>query len=134
MPLMESVVAPETDQDSVELAPEVIVAGFAENDEIAGGCVFRTVTETGAEVVELFDVSVATAARVWPPSATEVVFQEKAHAPDVIGAPSGPPSSRNWTLATATLSAAFAVTETSPDTVDPAAGAVIDTVGGVVSA
>ena len=44
------------------------------------------------------------------------------------------PSSLNWTPSTATLSDASAVTVTGPETVAPAAGAVIDTVGGVVSA
>ena len=39
----------------------------------------------------------------------------------------------NWTPATATLSAAEAVTETTPDTEAPLAGAVMETVGGVVS-
>ena len=43
------------------------------------------------------------------------------------------PSTRNWTPATATLSEAVACSATVPDTV-PAAGAVIETVGGVVSA
>ena len=43
------------------------------------------------------------------------------------------PSSRNCTPATPTLSAALAVTVTDPDTVAPAAGPVIDTVGGVTS-
>ena len=42
------------------------------------------------------------------------------------------PSSRNCTAATATLSLAFAVTVTEPDT-EPPVGAVIATVGGVVS-
>ena len=39
----------------------------------------------------------------------------------------------NCTPATPTLSVAFAVTETVPDTMPPAAGAVIDTVGAVLS-
>ena len=44
------------------------------------------------------------------------------------------PSRRNCTLVTPTLSAAVALTATlAPDTVAPAAGAVTDTVGGVVS-
>jgi hypothetical protein len=43
------------------------------------------------------------------------------------------PSTWNCTLATPTLSAAFAKTLTGPETLAPAAGALIDTVGGVVS-
>ena len=43
------------------------------------------------------------------------------------------PSNRNCTLATPTLSEAFAVTVIVPLTVTPFAGEEIDTVGGVVS-
>jgi hypothetical protein len=43
------------------------------------------------------------------------------------------PSNWNWTLATLTLSVAFAETATVADTFAPFAGAVIVTVGGVVS-
>ncbi len=43
------------------------------------------------------------------------------------------PSSKNWTLATPTLSEAFAVTETVPETDAPLTGDVIETDGGVVS-
>src|SRR5919201_5151408 len=43
------------------------------------------------------------------------------------------PSRRNWTLATPTSSDAFAARATVPERVAPAAGAVSDTVGGVVS-
>ena len=48
-------------------------------------------------------------------------------------APSATPSSVNWTFVTPTLSDAFAVTVTVPETVAPAAGAVTATVGEVVS-
>src|SRR5207247_438930 len=44
------------------------------------------------------------------------------------------PSTRNCTPATPTLSEAEALTVTDPDTVDPEAGAVMPTAGGVVSA
>lgn len=47
--------------------------------------------------------------------------------------PAFAPSNWNCTLATPTLSEAFAVTLTVPETVLPAAGEVIETVGGVVS-
>src|SRR5205814_7210722 len=43
------------------------------------------------------------------------------------------PSSLNWTPTTPTLSDAPAVTVVVPETVDPPAGAVMLTVGGVVS-
>ena len=52
----------------------------------------------------------------------------------VSSAPRFAPSSLNCTPATLTLSDAVAVTVTVPETVAPAAGAVIETVGGVVSA
>jgi hypothetical protein len=51
----------------------------------------------------------------------------------VTRAPTFPPSTLNWTLATATSSDAFAVRFTVPDNVAPAAGEVMETVGGVVS-
>jgi hypothetical protein len=47
--------------------------------------------------------------------------------------PTFAPSSWNCTLATPMLSEAFAVTLTVPETVAPAAGALIETVGAVVS-
>ena len=43
------------------------------------------------------------------------------------------PSTLNCTPTTPTLSAAVAANDTDPDTVAPAAGAVTDTVGAVVS-
>lgn len=61
-PLIESVSAPVTDQLNVELDPELMAVGFAVNDVIVG-LGFETLTVTAAEVVELFDVSVATAVR-----------------------------------------------------------------------
>ncbi len=48
-------------------------------------------------------------------------------------APRLAPSSRNWTPATPTLSAAVAVTVVVAETVAPAVGAVTETVGGVAS-
>ena len=52
----------------------------------------------------------------------------------VSSAPRAAPSSRNCTPATPTLSLAVAETVTAePETVAPLAGAVIETVGGVVS-
>ena len=52
----------------------------------------------------------------------------------VSSAPRFTPSSLNCTPTTPTLSLAVALTATvAPDTVDPPAGAVIATVGGVVS-
>ena len=52
----------------------------------------------------------------------------------VSGPPSGAPSTRNCTFATVPeLSLAFAAIVTVPPTSAPAAGLVIETVGGVVS-
>ena len=51
----------------------------------------------------------------------------------VSSAPSGVPPSRNCTPTTPTLSDALALTVTLPETVALLAGAVIETVGGVVS-
>ena len=69
------------------------------------------------------------------PSDALVLSQVMLYGATVSGAPSGAPSSRNWTLVTPTLSVAFAETVTvAPETVDAAAGAVSETVGTWVSA
>ena len=59
-PLIESVSAPVTDQERVELDPELMAEGLAVN-ELMVGLGFDTVTEITEEVAELFEVSVATA-------------------------------------------------------------------------
>src|SRR5690242_21492496 len=92
-----------------------------------------TVTGTGALVVVRFAVSRATAVRVCEPLATPVVFQPSEYGADVTSPPRLAPSSLNCTPATATLSLAVALTVIVPVTVAPDVGAVIDTVGGVVS-
>src|SRR6266704_730312 len=92
-----------------------------------------TVTVTAKEVARLPAASRATAVRICEPLATAVVFQDTEYGAAVSSAPSAAPSNRNWTPATPTLSEASALTLIVPDTVAPFAGAVIDTVGGVVS-
>src|SRR5438477_583236 len=72
--------------------------------------------------------------RVWTPFAVVVVSQATAYGALVSSAPRAAPSRKNWTPATPTLSAAVAVTDTGPETVAPLAGAVMLTLGGVVSA
>ncbi len=100
-----------------------------------GGVVsLLTVTVTPALVVVRLEVSRATAVSVWEPLVAPVVFQVSEYGDvPVTSAPRFAPSSLNCTPATATLSAAVAVTVTEPLTVAPAAGAVRLTVGGVVS-
>jgi len=100
---------------------------------VVSGAELLTVTVTPALVVELFDVSVAIARRVCDPLLVVVVFQEKEYGAVVSRPPAFTPSSWNCTLATPTLSEAVAVTLTVPETVAAFAGAVMDTVGGVVS-
>jgi hypothetical protein len=100
-----------------------------------GGVPFDTVTVTEVAVVLLPAASRAIAVSVCDPLVAVVEFQVVEYGAVVSAALRLPPSSRNWTLATPTLSVAFAETVTLvPDTVAPAAGAVIDTDGGVVSA
>src|SRR5207248_2814747 len=91
-----------------------------------------TVTLIG-DVAVLPAASRAIALSVWPPFVVAVVFQVTPYGLVVTSAPRFAPSSLNWTPTTATLSAAFADTAALADTVDPPAGAAIDTVGGVVS-
>src|SRR5204863_371698 len=92
-----------------------------------------TVTVTAAEVVVLPAASRARALSVCDPLAAVVVDQETAYGAAVSSVPSSPPSSRNWTPATPTLSEAVAVTVSVPLTVAPVAGAVTLTAGVVVS-
>src|SRR5215207_11563486 len=81
-----------------------------------GTTVFETVSATGAEVVELFDGSRATAVSVWPPFDAVVVVHETEYGADVSSPPRFAPSSLNCTPATASLSPAVAVTLTVPET------------------
>ena len=95
--------------------------------------VLLTVTVTPALVVAFPAASLAIARTVCDPLLAVEVFQEYAYGEVVSRLPALAPSSWNCTLATPTLSEAVAVTLTVPDTVAPLAGAVIDTVGAVVS-
>jgi len=93
-----------------------------------------TMTEIAAERVLLPAASRAMAVIEWAPLAAVVVFHETVYGDEVSSAPRLTPSSLNCTPATPTLSEAVAVSETVvPETVVPAAGAVTETVGGVVS-
>ncbi len=94
-----------------------------------------TVTLTLLLVVVLPAASRPTAVKVCAPSVAAVVSHATLYASVVSSAPRSTPSTWNWTPITPTSSAAVAVTVTeAPETVDPALGAVIETVGGVVSA
>ena len=78
--------------------------------------------------------SVALAFRTCGPFPLLLVVHDMANGDAVSGAPSGTSSTRNCTLATVPeLSVAVAVRFTLPRTSAPPAGAVIVTVGGVVS-
>src|SRR5437667_990090 len=94
---------------------------------------FITVTLTAAEVAVLPAASRATAVTLWLPFALKVVFQEIEYGAVVTSAPRFTPSSLNCTPTTPTLSVASADTVIVPDTVAPVDGAVMETVGGVVS-
>ena len=93
---------------------------------------FETVTLTGVDVVAFVAASRARALSVWTPFAVAVVFHDTEYGDVVSSAPRLFPSSKNCTPTTPTLSDAFAVTDSVPDTVEPFVGAVSDTVGGVV--
>ncbi len=75
----------------------------------------------------------ATAVNVCEPLLDVVVSHVTAYGADVSVVPGAAPSIMNCTLATPTLSFAAAATVTLPLTDDPDAGAVIVTLGGVVS-
>src|SRR5205807_5049684 len=86
-----------------------------------------------ADVVLLPAASRAMAVSVWLPLVAVVVFQDAEYGDARTSAPRFALASLNCTTSTATLSLAAAVTDTVPDTLAPAAGAVIDTVGAVPS-
>src|SRR5947209_2341469 len=99
---------------------------------VGGGGAFDTVTITDADVVLFPAASRATAASACLlPSAAVVVSQVISYGAVTSSAPSGDPSSVNWTPATPTSSAAVADTVVVPDTVASETGEVIATVGGV---
>src|SRR5438876_7059513 len=95
---------------------------------------FITVTLIAAEVAVFPAASRATAVSVCTALLAVVVFHERVYGAVVTSAPRFTPSSLNCTPTTPTSSVAFAETVTVPATEAPAAGAVIETVGGVVSA
>src|SRR2546422_696977 len=95
---------------------------------------FATVTLTPAEVVLLPAASRATAVSVWAALVAVAVFQEKGYGAAGVSAPRLAPSSLNSMPTSLTLSVAFADTVIVPETVAPADGAAMETVGGVVSA
>ena len=95
--------------------------------------VLWTATVRTADVVALPDASRATAVSACGPSGVFVVSQVTEYGDVVSGSPSGCPSSWNWTLATALLSLAVALTGTVPLTEASFAGALSATVGAVVS-
>src|SRR5205807_8655692 len=105
--------------------------------ETVGGVVsvvvLSTVTDTEALVVEFPAVSVATAVKTWAPFESNFVSSGYAYGGAMTALPVFVPSALNWTLATATLSVAFAVRLTLPERVAFALGDVIVMLGGVVS-
>src|SRR6266566_1314689 len=99
---------------------------------LVGGALFETVTVWPLEVVLFPTVSKATAVIACWPSATEAEFQLMLQGA-LVAVPTLFPSTRKLTWSTAVLSLAFALRTIEPLTVAPSAGAVIETVGGVVS-
>ena len=100
---------------------------------ITGWITLFTVTVTVAAVAWLPAASAATAVSACEPFVEPRLFQKTWYGALVTGAPRFAPSSLNWTDATPTLSEAVAETVTEPETVALSAGAVSETVGGVVS-
>src|SRR5205809_2699086 len=100
---------------------------------LRSGGALSTVTLTAPAVAVLPAASRTTAVRLCVPLLAVVVIQERVYGAAVTSAPRFAPSSLNCTPTTPTLSVALAETVIVPETVAPAAGAVIETVGGVVS-
>jgi hypothetical protein len=118
------------------MVPETLAPVTGELIETVGGVVsdvLLTVMDTAALVALFPEVSVATAVRLCLPLAKVFVFKDCEYGATVLAAPTLAPSTWNCTLATATLSDAVAVTVMVPETLAPATGELIETVGGVVS-
>src|SRR5437867_1436286 len=123
--LLEAVAATVATDESVESRIGSVI-------DTAGAALLPTVTETAAEVVWLPAASRATAVSMWVPSATAAVFQDVEYGATVISAPKFALSNLNWTPTTPTSSEAVAETVVVAETVEPPAGPVTETVGGVV--
>src|SRR5262249_22849364 len=95
---------------------------------------FDTVTDTAADVLVFPAASRAIAARLCTPLVADVVVHDAVNGALVTCAPRLAPSNWYCTPVTPTLSVALTARPTVPDTVAPATGVVIATVGGVVSA
>jgi hypothetical protein len=118
-----------------ETVPETVApfAGAVNDTVGAVVSVLLTVTVTVDEVVEFPAASRATAVRACEPFERPAVFHDTEYGDVVSSDPIVVPSALNTTPTTPTLSDAFADTVTVPWTLAPPAGAVIDTVGAVVS-
>ena len=112
-------------------APESNAPG---SESVTLGGVESTVTGTPGVVNELPAASVTTASIVCGPLGVEDASQASVHGADAT-VPAGVPSTRNCTVATPEpLSAGLALSVTlGPPTVAPAAGAVTEPVGAVLS-
>jgi hypothetical protein len=119
--------------DTVTVPDTVAPATGAVIETVGGVLSLKSVTLTAALVVWFPAASRATAVREWAAFVADPVFHDVANGAVVTSAPSGAPSKRKPTATTPTLSLAVADTVTVPDSVAPVAGAVIETVGGVVS-
>ena len=102
---------------------------------VSGGgvVVLETVTVIAKEVRVLPAASRATAVIVCVPFVASVVFQVPEYGAVVSSLPRLMPSTLNWTPTTPTLSWALATRVILPETVEPVRGAVMLTVGNVVS-
>src|SRR4051812_38961300 len=87
---------------------------------------------TGVLLVWFDDESVAIATSAWLPALNEPVLMDPVYGAEV-PTQTTLPSRRSTTLATPTLSAAVMLTAVVAPTVEPFAGDVIETVGGVTS-
>ena len=125
-----------TDQARVDDPPEVMEAGVALKEEMTGGRMtwLLTVTLMIDEVAVLPAASRAVAEILWEPLDVIVVSQAMVYGEVVSSDPRLTPSSLNWTPKTPTLSEALALMVVVAETVEPLVGAVMETVGGVVSA
>jgi hypothetical protein len=100
---------------------------------VVSATTLATVTRAVA-VAALPLLSTARATMVWVPLPTAGVDHAQLQVPSPDAGAHAPPSTESETAETAVLSLLVPVTDTVPDTEAPAEGAVMDTVGAVVSA
>src|SRR5579859_4177988 len=115
------------------VAPSAGEVMTATGGVISAVCAVALFTDTVTEAEPmLLAASKALTVRVWDPLVLLALFHEKEKG-DAVAVATAAPSTSSSIFVTPTLSEADPCTETVPETLAPETGAVMETVGGVVS-